>query len=219
MKASRALCVLALVLTAFTDAFTTTIDRGSRLRTTAMMARGGRGKKKVGDILGNNGEEGVESGSSSAASTGFATTANWFSMPTEPWDLSKAKEGKVELFDTNLITLKDSLTNPTGAVSVLRHKGEIFCFSSSCPSCKIPMSGAKVLPITSSRPSPLIACTFCKSAYNLKSGRKTDVSADEIGGGMFAGFTKSLFKASGNNDPLRIFQLGEKDGNILINLN
>jgi nitrite reductase/ring-hydroxylating ferredoxin subunit len=202
------LCILALTLAASTEAFTTGV-RHVTISSTALMVRGGRGKKvETGG--------GMASGSTSTAS-GFGTP-KWYSMPTEPWDMTKAKEGKVELFNTNLQTLKDSLTNPTGAVSVLRHKEEIHCFGSTCPNCKIPMSGAKVLPVTSSRPTPLIACTFCKSAYDLKSGQKTEVSADEIGGGMFAGLTKNLFKASGNTDPLKIYQLGEKDGAILINL-
>jgi nitrite reductase/ring-hydroxylating ferredoxin subunit len=209
MKSSKVLCVVALAMTASTEAFTTVVGNDA-FSSTALMARGGRGKKKI-ETGG-----GMPSGSTSTAS-GYGTP-QWYSMPTEPWDMTKAKEGKVELFNTNLQTLKDSLTNPTGAVSVLRHKEEIYCFGSTCPSCKIPMSGAKVLPVTASRPTPLIACTFCKSTYDLKSGQKIDVSADEIGGGMFAGLTKTLFKASGNADPLKIYQLGEKDGSILINL-
>lgn len=142
----------------------------------------------------------------------------WMPIPYSAADLGKAKEGKVELYDTEVETLVDSLTNPTGAVSVLKHDGETYCFSSSCPSCKIPLSGAKVLPATSSRPTPLVACSFCKSAYDLKTGTKTEVSPEEAGGGLFAGLAKSMFKATGNTDPLPRYQLGEKDGKLLINI-
>ena len=201
-------------LLAIADAYTSGAF-GTRRSTMTMKRAGGSGKK-LKQALETSKKGGMGSSSASSSSAGFSR--NWISMPTENWNLSKLKEDKVELFDTNLVTLKDSMTNPTGAVSVLKHKGQTFCFGSSCPSCKIPLSGAKVLPVTSSRPSPLLACNFCKSAFDLKTGQKSQVSAEEAGGGLFAGLAQSVFKASNNNDPLKTYQLGEKDGKILIAL-
>lgn len=185
-------------------------------RSTMTMKRGGSTGKKLKQALADKGGM-SSSSSSSTASAGSAK--NWVSMPTENWNLSKLKEGKVELYDTNLQTLKDSMTNPNGAVSVLKHNGQTFCFESSCPSCKIPLTGAKVVPASSSQPSPALSCNFCKSSYDLKTGEKTELSAEETGGGgLFSGLAQTLFKASSNDDPLKTYQLGEKDGQILIAL-
>lgn len=195
-------------LLAFADAYT--FSTFATRRSTMTMKKAGRGRKKMSQAVGTSSSSPTEETSSSG---GFSR--NWKSMPTAKWNLKQLQDNKVQLYDTNLETMKDKLTNPTGAVSVLKYNGGVFCFSSSCPSCKIPMTGAKVLPATSSRPTPLIACNFCKSAYDLKTGAKTD-AAEETGGGLFAGLAQNLFKASNNNDPLKTYQLGEKDGQVLI---
>ncbi|CAB9500253.1 expressed unknown protein [Seminavis robusta] len=211
MKTATVLPIALLAFASSVEAFTTNGLSVRQSTCTTLMARGGRGKK------GKKSRGGMDSAGQSATDPGVAS-ANWVAIPAPAFDFSKAKDGKVELFDTNLVTLKDSLTNPTGAVSVLKHKGEVFCFDAACPSCKIPLAKATVLPVTSSRPTPTLTCSFCKSSYDLRSGQKTEVSADEAGGGLFAGLAQNLFKASGNTDPLKIHQLGEKDGKMLITL-
>lgn len=184
-------------------------------RSTMVMRRGKAGGSQKIPKQGGFGGGDADTGPAPAQ----GSSRQWLPIPSTTADLGRTKEGKVELFDTQVDALVDSLTNPTGAVSILKHAGDTYCFSSSCPSCKIPMSGAKVLPATSStRPSPLIACSFCKSAYDLKSGLKTEVSTEEVGGGLFAGLAKNIFKASSNNDPLPIYRLGEKDGKLLISI-
>lgn len=179
-----------------------------------------QGEKASTKKIPKQGGFGDSSASSSSASSArqVASSTNWIAIPATTADVENVKEGKVQLIDTMADSLMDSLTNPTGAVSIAKYSGDIYCFSSSCPSCKIPMSGAKVLPVTPSRSAPLIACTFCKNAYDLKSGKKTEVSPEEAGGGLFAGLAKSIFKSTGNGDPLPRYQLGEKDGKLLINV-
>ena len=209
------LSVLSLASSA--GAFSTLGTPTRRSTMTMKRAGGGRGMKK--NVAGNTSSGGMGSASASGSvdTAGFSST-KWIQTPVSKNELGKAQEGKVTLIDTNVPKLKDGLTNPTGAVSVAKQNGETFCFSSSCPSCKIPLTKAKILGPTSSRASPAVACDFCKSAYDLKTGKKIEVSPEEAGGGMFAGLAQGLFKAQGNNDPLKMYQLGEKGGKLLISL-
>jgi len=213
MKTSATIVGCALSLAATAGAFSTMNVLGTHRSTMTMKRAGPGGKKNINQALGNK-PSGLGSGSAAPMPAN-----NWIQTSITSTDFAKLPEGKIELLDTNVLTLKDSLTNPTGAVSVLKQNGETFCFSSSCPSCKIPLSKAKILEPTSSRSSTVVACTFCKSAYDLKSGKKTEVSPDEAGGGIFAGLAQGLFKMQGKNDPLPMYQLGEKDGKLLISIN
>ena len=189
-------------------------------RSTMTMKRGGGGRGMKKNMLVDKPASGIGSASASGSSdTAGLSSTKWIQTPLSKNELSKVQDRKVSLLDTNVPKLKDGLTNPTGAVSVAKSNGETFCFSSSCPSCKIPLTKAKILGPSSSRPSSsAVACDFCKSAYDLKSGKKIEVSPEEAGGGLFAGIAQNLFKAQGNNDPLKLYQLGEKDGKLLISL-
>jgi len=220
MKSTLALVSL-LAATIGCDAFSTVgIPSTATTSTTTelMMARGGRGMKKE-KVPKTGGGGGMGGGSRSGGGASFDPN-NWISMPASASELSTMKDGQIKLFDTNAITIKNSMTNPTAAVSVLQYNGDTYCFSHACPSCQIPMSKGKVLPATSSRPTPLLACSFCKSAYDLKTGQKQmDVTAQEIdGGGIFAGLAQSLFKSTGKTDPMPMYKLGERDGKLVVKL-
>jgi len=141
---------------------------------------------------------------------GGAAPVNWIPLSVPSRLVSQQEEGKVAFIDTNLPTLKNTATNPTGAVSVLRHGGQTYCFSSSCPCCKIPMTKSSV------RDDGRLVCGFCRTGYDLRTGAKADASPED-GGGIFGGVVKSVFKAR-DSGPLPMYRLGEKDGKLLIAL-
>lgn len=130
-------------------------------------------------------------------------------------DLPK-EEKQVKVFDTMAQQLMNGATNPTGAVSVLNYEGSVFCFSSSCPSCKFPMIKAKVLPPNEETggKNPRVSCDFCKATYNAKTG---DVLEEAEAAGIMGGLVKGLFSAQ-DKKPLPTYDLGEKNGKVLINL-
>jgi nitrite reductase/ring-hydroxylating ferredoxin subunit len=139
---------------------------------------------------------------------------NW--CPVPPGQKLPEQEGVVTLMDTMLTTLKNGATNPTGAVGVVKYAGQTFCFSSACPSCKIPLLKAKVFPgvvdPAAENKAPRLACDFCKSTYNLKSGNK--MAAVETGG-FFGSIVKSVMQSQASGG-LPIYKLGEKNGKLLI---
>jgi len=159
---------------------------------------------------------GIGAASPAAPST---SSANWISIPASVKDVSNVPEGKVQLIDTMTDALIDGVVNPTGAVAVTKFKDETFCFASSCPSCKIPLTKAKVIEPAKGSSSPRLVCDFCKSVYDIESGTKAVATEEESGKpGLFGGVVKNLFSASTSNDPLKIYALGEKKGKLLINL-
>jgi nitrite reductase/ring-hydroxylating ferredoxin subunit len=133
---------------------------------------------------------------------------NWCPTLAKVSDLPQ-QDGVVSLIDTNLPTLKNGATNPTGAVSVAKLNGNTYCFSVNCPQCKIPLTKAMLLD-----GPPRLACTFCKTTYDLKSGQKVE-TAPEVTGGMLGGLVKNLFSAQ-EGGPLPLYKLGEKAGKVLI---
>ena len=147
------------------------------------------------------------------------TDINWCPMP--PNQKLPSETGRVGLLDTELPTMKDSATNPTGAVAVVKaYNGQTYCFGSSCPSCKIPLTKAKVVepPAPSDEnadedtSSPRIVCDFCKATYTLKDGSK--VKSTESGG-LFGGVVKSIF-SSKDGGSLPMYKLGERNGKLVI---
>jgi nitrite reductase/ring-hydroxylating ferredoxin subunit len=130
-------------------------------------------------------------------------------------DLSTIEQGKVTLVDTMAPALMDRGTNPTGAVSVIRYEQNTYCASSSCASCKIPLTKAKVLePTDETGNDPRLACDFCSATYNLRTGeRVTNVQPS----GILGGIAKVLLSAQ-ESAPLPVYELGEAKGKVVINL-
>jgi nitrite reductase/ring-hydroxylating ferredoxin subunit len=82
---------------------------------------------------------------------------------------------------------------------------------------QIPMTKAKPLPPneeTKQTKAPRVACDFCQSTYNLKTGEKLQ---SQEGGGLLGGITKALLGAK-ESGPLKIYQLGEKNNKIMFRM-
>jgi len=180
----------------------------------ALMMKRGRGsfQKELGNSGGNS------KGSAGQGSLGQSAGSGkeWITVPKiRTKDLPK-EEGKIGLIETMALPLVDRNTNPQGAVSVLKHDDDMFCFSVSCPSCKIPLTKAKVLPASDdSKGAPRLSCDFCKSTYSLTTGEQLE-SAEQTG--LLGGIAKSLFSANKEAGPLPVYALGERDGRVMISL-
>jgi len=126
------------------------------------------------------------------------------------------EENKVQLVETMAPQLMNSQINPSGAVSVVNFDGKTYCFSSSCSSCKIPLSKAKVFPPTEETGDhPRLACDFCSATFNIRTGEKVSEAGGT--GGLFGGVVKGLM-GSKPTDVLPTYDLGEKNGQVFINL-
>lgn len=126
------------------------------------------------------------------------------------------EENVVKLVDTMADSLVNGATNPTGAVSIINYKGKTYCFASSCACCQIPLTKAKVLPPNEETGGaiPRLACDFCKATYNIRTGERVK---NAEGGGLLGGVVSGLFSKK-DKDPLPIYDLGEKNGQVVINL-
>ena len=176
----------------------------STRRSTMTMKRGrGSFKKEFGG-----------SGGSASSSTG-SIGMNWVTVPgMTVKDLPK-EDGKVSLVETQAYSLVDKATNPNGAVSVMKYGQETYCFSSSCPQCKIPLTKAKALPPNEeSGNAPRVSCDFCKASFELKNGQPV-ASTERTG--FFGGIAKAVLSAQ-ESTPLPMYRLGEKDGKILFSI-
>eukprot|EP00594_Rhizosolenia_setigera_P014426 CAMPEP_0178977268 /NCGR_PEP_ID=MMETSP0789-20121207/24388_1 /TAXON_ID=3005 /ORGANISM="Rhizosolenia setigera, Strain CCMP 1694" /LENGTH=172 /DNA_ID=CAMNT_0020666635 /DNA_START=140 /DNA_END=658 /DNA_ORIENTATION=+ len=149
----------------------------------------------------------------SAFTSDESTAAAAPAPSTSPQD-----ENKVTLVDTMAPQLINKQTNPTGAVSVTSYKGKTYCFASSCSACKIPMNKAKIFEPNeeTDNKDPRIACDFCSSTYNMRTGEKLETNAKGTGG-IFGGVAKALFSAQ-PNEPLPVYALGEKNKKVYINV-
>ena len=78
------------------------------------------------------------------------------------------------------------------------------------------MLKAKVLPPNdeTDNKSPRISCDLCKATYNLKNGDKLESSE---GSGIFGGIAKAVLGAN-EAGPMDTYQLGEKNGKIMFNM-
>lgn len=139
---------------------------------------------------------------------------NWTPIPNLS-SLPKEK-GVVKLVETFAPALTDPRTNPNGAVSVANYDEKTFCFSMGCSSCKIPLTKARIIEANeeTDMKDPRIACDFCGSTYNIRTG---ECLADSESKGIVGGVMKGLF-AKNKKEPLRTFDLGERNGKVLINL-
>jgi nitrite reductase/ring-hydroxylating ferredoxin subunit len=142
---------------------------------------------------------------------------NWVPVQgiTSMSDLPK-EENTVKLVDTMAQQLINGATNPTGAVSIINYEGKTYCFASSCACCQIPLTKAKVLPPNEETGGtvPRLSCDFCKATYNIRTGERVQNAES---GGLMGGVVAGLFSKK-NKDPLAIYDLGEKNGQVLINL-
>eukprot|EP00980_Cylindrotheca_fusiformis_P024808 scaffold12503_cov143-Cylindrotheca_fusiformis.AAC.2 len=156
----------------------------------------------------------IDGGSDSSGSVGVGPSRNWINTKKKV-DMLPKEDGSVALLDTGAFLLVDKATNPTGAVCVMKYGSQTHCFSSSCPQCKIPMTKAKALPPNAETgTAPRVACDFCKATYNLKTGEKV---ASEEKTGFLGGIAKAVLSAQ-EGGPLPIYQLGEKNGEILFSM-
>jgi len=125
-------------------------------------------------------------------------------------------ENSVQLVETKAQQLMNAQVNPNGAVSVVNYEGKTYCFSSSCPSCKIPLTKGKVFePNEETGDEPRLSCGFCSATFNIRTGEK--VSDAEGTGGLLGGIVKGLMGAK-PTESLPTYDLGEKNGKVLINL-
>ena len=198
-------CALVISTTAFSPAqlnprfSQTSLDaRRKSLRKTVAAGNNSRGVKPMGGDM--------ETG----------TKTNW--VPVEGMSSMKdlpQEENSVKLVDTHADQLINGATNPTGAVSVVNYSGKTYCFASSCSRCQIPLTKAKVLPPSDETgENPRISCDFCKATYNIRTGERVE-NAEKPG--LIGGVVTGLFSKS-DEVPLPIYDLGEKSGQVLINL-
>lgn len=175
-----------------------------------------RGKGGIGKEVGNEGGMGVGGDESTSSMPTLTGNINWTPIAVSVKALP-TEENLVTLIDTNLVTMKNSQTNPTGAVSVIQYKKQKYCFGVNCPSCQIPLLKAKCVPGNEeSNQQPILQCDLCKASYNIQTGEKITSTAN-VGEkpGILGGIVKSIFssKASG---PLKVYKLAEKNGKLLI---
>lgn len=225
------LLTVVAVLATSTSAWTSQPQNAlGQRRRVALNVRRGQGNlgKQIGDEnIGNvnnmndNGGGAVGMGSSGRTPTGAASSVNWLPIAVSAKTLP-TEENQVGLIDTNLFTLKNGQTNPTGAVSVIKYQGQTYCFSVNCPSCQIPLTKATCLPPAPKDESnnnnnghPRLVCDFCKATYNVKTGDKLPSAVANAG--FLGGIAKSLF-SSKESGPLPVYKLGEKGGKLLIAL-
>jgi nitrite reductase/ring-hydroxylating ferredoxin subunit len=154
----------------------------------------------------------------SSSSTGSASKkkSNWVPVQgiSSLADLPN-EQGSVKLVDTMAEQLMNSATNPTGAVSIVNYNGKTYCFSSSCARCQIPLTKASVLePTAETGTDPRLSCDFCKATFNIRTG---EMVQDSSKAGLLGGIVTTLFSKT-DKVPLKIYDLGEKNGSVLINL-
>ena len=156
---------------------------------------------------------------------------NWCPMPTNQKQNMPRVDGQVALLDTELPTMKVATTNPTGAVAVAQYQGQTFCFQSSCPTCQIPLTKARILPAVESTTStgsgasgkngaPRLVCDLCQSTYSLGTGQKLmDAASGAVpASGIWSSVVQSVFSANSDNAkrPLKLYKLGEKANGQLV---
>lgn len=172
------------------------------------MARRGKGLSVSGGGNKLSKPKSIEGSEPSQAKS--APRANWVQTSIPSIKSLPKERGVVKFVDTNVPSLVNKQTNPTGAVSVVNQAGKTYCFSSSCPSCKIPLGKSKVLdPNDETGDDARLECDFCGSTYNLRTGMPT---AKEGGKMMAFLFSKS------EDVPLPVYGLGEQGGKVFINV-
>jgi len=184
---------------------------------TALMAKAS-GRK--GSIRKNM--EGASKGGGKGIGGGKAPSdknANWLAVKgiTSADDLPTETEGnQIKLVDTYADVLMDGATNPNGAVCVLAYGGKTYCCAVNCSTCKIPLDKAEFYEPNDETDNvdPRLCCSFCKTTFNMRTGLRIEPATST---GLVGGIVKGLFSAS-SSAPLKTYELGEKNGQIVINL-
>jgi nitrite reductase/ring-hydroxylating ferredoxin subunit len=198
------------LLVASSEAFGTLVTKRA-----AMSMKRGRG---LGELANDGAVPNIKV-SSKGSKGGMApsTSSSWIpvkGMTSGIKDLP-TEEGSVKLIDTMAPALINGATNPTGAVCVIKYGPSVYCTSVGCASCQIPLNKAEVLgPTEETGSDPRICCSFCRATYNLRTG---DRVTTQQGGGLMGGIAQNIFSKQ-KAGSLPIYALGEKNGQVLINL-
>lgn len=172
------------------------------------MAKRGRGLSVPGGDDKLSKPKSIEGSEPARASA--APKANWAQTSIPSIDALLGEKDAVKLVDTNVASLINKQTNPTGAVSIVNHGDKTYCFSSSCASCKIPLAKAAVLDGNDETGDDArLQCDFCGATYNLRTGEPVTKE-----GGKLMGF---LFSKS-KDVPLPVYGLGVQGGKVFINV-
>ena len=212
---SLALLGSSLRLLVSVSAFTVTqLQTSCQTQRCNLYMKRGRGSFKQ-EMGANNGSKKSSFSGKKTSSAGVRRDINWCPMPSGQQLPNEINQ--VGLLDTQLPTLKNSATNPTGAVAVIKADNEqIYCFSSSCPSCQIPLTKAKVAtPTATTEPHPRLVCDFCKATYSLKDGARLQGEDAVKEGGLLGGIVKNVFSAK-ETGPLKMYKLGQKGKDLVI---
>ena len=166
------------------------------------------------------GLSGVGGGSklSKPQSIAGSETQQQSSAPKSNWQATAIKGIKslpqdknvVKVVETNVFALKDKGTNPKGAVSIVNYEDKTYCFSSSCGSCKIPLTKGKVLdPTDETGDDARLQCDFCGATYNLRTGAPVQKEGTKLLGFLFS---------KSDDEELPVYGLGEQGGKVFINV-
>ena len=152
---------------------------------------------------------GSEPGGGSAKKSG--DKGNWIQTTIPSIKSLPQEKDVVRVIETGVSALIDRGTNPNGAVSIVNRGGRTYCFSSSCASCKIPLTKAKVLGPNDETggDDARIQCDFCGATYNLRTGAPVREESGKVLGFLFGG---------SKGASLPVYGLGEQGGKVFINL-
>jgi len=207
----RVLSFISLFLIADVSAYV----GGFSTRRSAMTMR--KGRKSLKKTIKNSTRGGM-AGTSAAAPENRSKTggASWYPVKgIKSLDDITKEENVVQLIETQVKQLCDPRTNPNGAVGVLKTNGNTYSFSSSCPCCQIPLTKAKVREGTEeTNGEPRLSCDFCATTFNIRTG---EVVTSASKPGIMGSVVKGLFSKA-EKEPLPVYALGEKNGQILISL-
>ncbi len=201
---------LFLFAPAAVSGFAPTLHQPTTTSSALYMAKGRRGGLSTGG--GNNKLNKPKSigGSDEGSAAATKPKSNWVQTSIPSIKSLPSEKNAVKLVDTQVPSLINKQTNPTGAVSVVNYDDKTYCFSSSCASCQIPLTKAAVLdPNDETNNEARLQCDFCGATYNLRTG-----SPVKKEGGKLLGF---LFNKSEDKE-LPVYGLGEQGGKVFINI-
>jgi len=204
--------IVAIVVS--TEAYVAFPGHTRSMGNTILMAKGRKGslKRNVDDSSGMGASKGLGKGVAKKS----GRTTNWVPVKgiSSSADLP-TENGAIKLIDTYADDIMDGATNPNGAVCVVNFGGKTYCSEVNCSTCKIPLNKALILAANDETgDDPRICCNFCKTTHNLRTGERL---ANAESAGLVGGIVKGLFSAS-DTAPLKTYELGEKNGQIVINL-
>ena len=196
--------IVLLLCAAAVSAFAPALQQSSS--TTALYAKGRRGGLTS---SGNSKLNKPKSIGGSETETDSKPKSNWVQTSIPGIKSLPSEKNVVKLVDTQVPSLINKQTNPTGAVSIVNYGDKTYCFSSGCASCQIPLTKGKVLdPTDETNGEARLQCDFCGATYNLRTGAPVEKE-----GGKLFGF---LFSKSEAKD-LPVYGLGEQGGKMFIN--